>query len=137
MVLNALHVDPLRKWKGGWRWFDQSMLDCCRPLEKIAKDGLTLPEFLCLAKCNGLRTQTIGGTAAFPEDDAKGLADFEQALIRSTSADNLIMAVTFSRKTLGQTGDGHFSCVAAYVFFCERWYRSNLFIGTHRKIGKH
>lgn len=91
------------------------MLDCCRPLEKIAQDGLTLPEFLCLAKCNGLQTQTVGGTIAFPEDEREGLKRFEQALIKSTSASDVFMAVTYSRKTLGQTGDGHFSCVAAYV----------------------
>ncbi|KAI3694349.1 hypothetical protein L1987_77314 [Smallanthus sonchifolius] len=34
MVLNALSIDPGRKWKGPLRWFDESMLDCCEPLEK-------------------------------------------------------------------------------------------------------
>ena len=35
-VLNALHVDPGRTWKGVWRWFDESKLDCCKPLERSA-----------------------------------------------------------------------------------------------------
>ncbi|KAK8493991.1 hypothetical protein V6N12_035156 [Hibiscus sabdariffa] len=35
MVLNALAIDPGRTWKGPWRWFDDTMLDCCEPLEKI------------------------------------------------------------------------------------------------------
>ena len=26
MVLNALHVDPGRMWKGPWRWFSEEML---------------------------------------------------------------------------------------------------------------
>lgn len=32
-VLNALAIDPGRTWKGPWRWFDESMLECCEPLE--------------------------------------------------------------------------------------------------------
>ncbi|KAL0461087.1 UNVERIFIED_CONTAM: Glutathione gamma-glutamylcysteinyltransferase 1 [Sesamum latifolium] len=38
MVLNALAIDPGRKWKGPWRWFDENMLDCCEPLEKSTID---------------------------------------------------------------------------------------------------
>jgi hypothetical protein len=40
-VLNALAIDPGRTWKGPWRWFDESMLDCCEPLE-VSNGGLTL-----------------------------------------------------------------------------------------------
>ena len=29
------------------------MLDCCRPLELVKTDGITLAEFGCLAKCKG------------------------------------------------------------------------------------
>ena len=32
MALNALLIDPRRVWQGAWRWFDESMLDCCDPL---------------------------------------------------------------------------------------------------------
>ncbi|KAI3700420.1 hypothetical protein L2E82_45048 [Cichorium intybus] len=41
MVLNALSIDPGRKWKGPWRWFDESMLDCCGPLEKVKAEGIS------------------------------------------------------------------------------------------------
>ena len=44
MVLNALQIDPRRKWKGPWRWFNESMLDCCKPLSKIVSDGITLEQ---------------------------------------------------------------------------------------------
>ncbi|KAJ2997631.1 hypothetical protein HDV02_005280 [Globomyces sp. JEL0801] len=57
MSLNALQVDPLRKWKGGWRWYDETMLDCCRSLEHIKEKGVTMGELNCLARCNGLRTE--------------------------------------------------------------------------------
>jgi glutathione gamma-glutamylcysteinyltransferase len=53
MTLNALSVDPGRVWKGAWRWFDESMLDCCVPLEAVAREGIVLDALACLARCNG------------------------------------------------------------------------------------
>lgn len=34
------------------------MLDCCQPLEHVKQFGITLAEFACLAKCNGLDATT-------------------------------------------------------------------------------
>lgn len=53
MALNALHIDPQRTWKGQWRWFHEEMLDCCKPLELIRREGISLHELVCLARCNG------------------------------------------------------------------------------------
>ena len=53
MTLNALAIDPKRVWKGVWRWFDESLLDCCKPLEEVKSTGITLEEFGSLARCNG------------------------------------------------------------------------------------
>jgi glutathione gamma-glutamylcysteinyltransferase len=66
VALNALLVDPHRVWKGVWRWsnvifmfsieirwFDETMLDCCAPIEEIEAKGITLPKLACLARCNG------------------------------------------------------------------------------------
>ena len=33
IVLNTLNVDPRRAWKGPWRWYEESMLNCCVDLE--------------------------------------------------------------------------------------------------------
>ncbi len=44
MVLNALAIDPRRIWKGAWRWFNETMLDCCQPLEAVRKEGITLQQ---------------------------------------------------------------------------------------------
>lgn len=35
------------------RWFDESMLDCCVPIDVIEVKGITLPQLDCLARCNG------------------------------------------------------------------------------------
>ncbi|BGP27666.1 hypothetical protein JCM10295v2_006640 [Rhodotorula toruloides] len=115
-ILNSLEVDPQRKWKGGWRWYDQNMLDCCRPLTDIAVDGLTLPEFACLARCNGLRariTQPVLESSPAQREDA--IASFRRDL-KDVSRGKGIMAFSYSRRTLGQTGDGHFSPIGA---LCE------------------
>jgi len=53
MALNALAVDPRRPWKGPWRYYNESLLDCCLPLERVARVGVTLPQAACLARCNG------------------------------------------------------------------------------------
>ena len=77
MVLNALDVDPLRTWKGPWRWFHESMLDCCEPLETVKAQGITFSKLACLARCNGAHVEAHRGTpgggpggAATPEEAA-------------------------------------------------------------------
>ncbi|BGP11398.1 hypothetical protein JCM10049v2_007303 [Rhodotorula toruloides] len=115
-ILNSLEVDPQRKWKGGWRWYDQNMLDCCRPLTDIAVDGLTLPEFACLARCNGLRARIAQPVLdSTPSQREEAIANFRRDL-KDVSRGRGIMAFSYSRRTLGQTGDGHFSPVGA---LCE------------------
>ncbi|KAM0789042.1 hypothetical protein ACM66B_003107 [Microbotryomycetes sp. NB124-2] len=122
MVLNALEIDPQRKFVGPWRWYDQSMLDCCRPLEAVAQVGITLNEFACLARCNGLKATVISPRLNQDEQARQdGLNKFRRDLKRATSGSDgderavqSIMAISYSRKTLGQTGDGHFSPIGAY-----------------------
>jgi hypothetical protein len=56
-VLNALAIDPGRTWKGPWRWFDESMLECCEPLEVVREKGICISKLTCLAQCNGATTK--------------------------------------------------------------------------------
>ncbi|KAK9733309.1 hypothetical protein RND81_04G059200 [Saponaria officinalis] len=58
IVLDALSIDPGRTWKGPWRWFDDTMLDCYEPLEKVKVDGISFDKVVCLAQCNGARVDT-------------------------------------------------------------------------------
>ncbi|GAA6010614.1 hypothetical protein JCM11491_002994 [Sporobolomyces phaffii] len=108
MILNALEMDPHRVWKGPWRFYDQDMLDCCRPLADIAEVGLTLSEFACLARCNGLRATVVS-----PGPPGNDLARFRRDLKRASTG-GATMALSYSRRALGQTGTGHFSPIGAY-----------------------
>lgn len=92
------------------------MLDCCRPLSDIAQVGLTISEFACLARCNGLRARVVSPLLdCSPGEREAGLERFREEL-RKVSKGKGAMALSYSRKTLGQTGDGHFSPIGA---ICE------------------
>lgn len=46
MVLNALCIDPRRTWKAPWRWFDETLLDCCKALESVKAEGIDFEQVL-------------------------------------------------------------------------------------------
>ncbi|XP_073011454.1 glutathione gamma-glutamylcysteinyltransferase 1-like [Typha latifolia] len=107
VVLNALAIDPGRKWKGPWRWFDESMLDCCEPLEKIKAEGITFGKVACLAHCAGAKVE------AFRANQST-IDDFRKHVIQCTSSEDCHLVVSYSRKLFKQTGSGHFSPIGGY-----------------------
>ncbi len=123
VALNAMAIDPGRLWQGPWRWFDETMLDCCVPFDRIRERGITLHEFSCLARCNGATAELHNaGTAASPPppaststaSDAALQAFRNQVAHTMAHADSGIVVVAYSRQALGQTGDGHFSPIGGY-----------------------
>uniref|UniRef100_A0A0G4FHW5 glutathione gamma-glutamylcysteinyltransferase n=1 Tax=Chromera velia CCMP2878 TaxID=1169474 RepID=A0A0G4FHW5_9ALVE len=117
MILNALQVDPFRTWKGPWRFYHEEMLDCCVKLEEIKNVGITFEEFACLARCNGvnLREWRVQPEAS-EEAKMQALNAFRQTLEYScrNPAETGFLVASYSRKGLGQTGDGHFSPIGGY-----------------------
>jgi len=121
LVLNALSVDPRQNWKGPWRWYEESMLNCCLDLEEVKETGITLKDFHCLAHCQGLSVDL-----KYCTEENSSLEDFRGAVKRACverssndddddSDEELdVLVVSYSRKTMGQTGSGHFSPLAAY-----------------------
>ncbi|KCV68727.1 hypothetical protein, variant 2 [Fonticula alba] len=107
MVLNTFGIDPGRKWKGNWRWFSEEMLDCCAPRSRILESGITFSEFACLAQCNGLHAEShLAEQSSYEE--------FLSAIKRACSSEDTVCVISYSRATLQQTGDGHFSPIGAY-----------------------
>ncbi|XVF81019.1 hypothetical protein PTKIN_Ptkin15bG0122800 [Pterospermum kingtungense] len=107
MVLNALAIDPGRTWKGPWRWFDDSMLDCCEPLEKIKSKGISFGKVACLAVCNGAQVEPF-------RTDQSSLDNFRRRVVSCTSSEDCHLIVSYSRAVLQQTGTGHFSPIGCY-----------------------
>ena len=109
-VLNTLEVDPGCVWKGAWRWYDAKMLDCCVDLDEVAKRGLTFDEWLCLARCQGLSVDEKRTTDS-------SLDEFRAAVWRGCAwlpGEEAVLCVSYSRKPLQQSGDGHFSPIGGY-----------------------
>jgi glutathione gamma-glutamylcysteinyltransferase len=105
VALNALEIDPGRLWKGPWRWFSEELLDCCAPLERVREKGISLDELGCLAQCNGAEAR-IGRGAI---DDLRA-----DVIAAARSSREPVVVASYTRKVLGQTGDGHFSPVGGY-----------------------
>ncbi|XP_022758466.1 glutathione gamma-glutamylcysteinyltransferase 1-like isoform X2 [Durio zibethinus] len=107
MVLNALAIDPGRKWKGPWRWFDESMLDCCEPLEKVKEKGISFGKLVCLAHCAGAKVEAF-------RTNQSTLDDFRNFIVRCSTSDDCHVISSYHRATFKQTGTGHFSPIGGY-----------------------
>jgi glutathione gamma-glutamylcysteinyltransferase len=124
MMLNSLHLDPQRVWKGPWRWFTEAMLLCCKDYSDLSTKGITLSEFASLARCQDAHVeQHVANTVSKEEfrRDVMRVCGGRQQKVESEAGweevfvdANTRMTVAFSRAHLGQTGSGHFSPVAAY-----------------------
>ena len=130
MCLNALCIDPNIRWRGGWRYYgsEEVLLDrCCLSTERIKRSGITLEDFCQLGRCQGLRielkrppplettaedTPTTSNIVPSPHTLVEFRNDVSSIL--SDKVHRPLLVVSFSRAALGQTGDGHFSTVAAY-----------------------
>ena len=126
MVLNALNHDPGKVWKGPWRWISEETLQCetrniCgHSLDRVKRYGMDFNEFESLAQCHGVRIQSFRSQATASATDCRS-QDSQLRAFRATiaqtaasAAANSFVIVNFSRKALGQTGDGHFSPVGGY-----------------------
>ena len=101
--------DPARKWKGPWRWFSEELLDCCKPLEEIRRLGLSLDEVACLARCSGTHV------ALHRPGLETGVERFRAQVLEASTRDGAsLLIVNYSRRALGQSGDGHFSPLGGY-----------------------
>ncbi|WCJ38289.1 Glutathione gamma-glutamylcysteinyltransferase 1 [Euphorbia peplus] len=107
MVLNALAIDPGRKWKGPWRWFDESMLDCCEPLETVKAKGITFGKLVCLAHCAGAKVEAF-------RTSQSTIDDFRKHVIKCATSDDCHLISSYHRGTFKQTGTGHFSPIGGY-----------------------
>ncbi|KAL0654606.1 hypothetical protein Bca4012_097297 [Brassica carinata] len=90
MVLNSLSIDPGRKWKGPWRWFDESMLECCEPLQIVKDKGITFGKVVCLAHSSGAKVQAFRTTQST-------IDDFRKYVLKCSTSDNCHMISTYHR----------------------------------------
>lgn len=87
--------DGILSMAGPWRWFDDTMLDCCEPLEKVKVDGISFPKVACLAYCNGAEVK------AFHTNEST-IDEFRNYVISCTSSEDRHLIVSYHRGHLGQ-----------------------------------
>jgi glutathione gamma-glutamylcysteinyltransferase len=112
MSLNALLVDPMRVWQGVWRWFDDSMMDCCTPLDIVRLKGITISQLACLAKCNGAKVSVNYASDVDENQFRKVVAEATRA--NFDEGKGQVIIVSYSRSKLNQSGSGHFSPIGGY-----------------------
>jgi len=117
MVLNSLRIDPMRTWKGVWRWFNEQNLGCCMGPEEVRESGLNFDMFRCLASCNGAdvvahRSPADHEGRAAKEEYVKAFRAAVQSVSRSKDRECIV--VCYCREALGQSGAGHFSPIGGY-----------------------
>jgi glutathione gamma-glutamylcysteinyltransferase len=138
VVLNALAIDPNVRWRGGWRWYgdERMLLDrCCLEEERVRREGISIEQYCGLARCQGAvptlkRSMDDGNMFSleeFRQDIINAvcmppLTDWDDSVDLETKTDDNVcnngggyfLVTSFARSSLGQTGDGHFSPIAAY-----------------------
>ncbi|KAI9593168.1 phytochelatin synthase [Syncephalis fuscata] len=106
MVLNALQIDPRRRWKGAWRWYTDELLESCLPMSVVKRKGITFSQFACNGHCEVVAKRPT----EFTFDNF--VADLRRVTSRMDNGEHMV--VSYARATLGQTGDGHFSPIGAF-----------------------
>ncbi|KAI7881030.1 Phytochelatin-domain-containing protein [Lichtheimia hyalospora FSU 10163] len=109
MALNALEIDPKRRWKGNWRWYSDELLETCSSKEEVLLRGMSFDEFSCLAQSH---CHVEARRARFTRYQ-QFLQDLE-AITANNSRQ--VMVISYSRSRIGQMGQqgGHFSPIGGY-----------------------
>jgi glutathione gamma-glutamylcysteinyltransferase len=106
VALNALAIDPGRRWQGVWRWFSEELLDCCVALDQIRQRGVDLDEITCLAHCNGASVEVFRAETS----DASAW----RASLRAAARGDQVVVASYDRAGLDQSGSGHYSPIGGY-----------------------
>ncbi|XP_029128336.1 glutathione gamma-glutamylcysteinyltransferase 1 [Cajanus cajan] len=107
IVLNALAIDPGRRWKGPWRWFDESMLRIYTNIEKVKGGGIVFGDLASLAGSAGAKVE-------FFYASENTIEDFRKYVIKCSSSDHCHIIASYYRSALKQIGGGHYSPIGGY-----------------------
>lgn len=51
VVLNALNIDPEKRWNGIWRWWSEETISCI-DLSRVKESGINVDDYITINKCN-------------------------------------------------------------------------------------
>lgn len=82
-------------FSGPWRWFDESMLDCCEPLEKVKAKGISFGKVVCLAHCAGAKVKAF-------RSNQSTIDDFRKYVMACSTNDDCHVISSYNRGTFKQ-----------------------------------
>lgn len=85
---------------GPWRWFDESMLDCCEPLEKVKATGISFGKLVCLAHCAGAKVE------AFHANQST-IDEFRKHVMKCSISDDCHVISSYDRSALKQVSNAN------------------------------
>lgn len=90
-----MHCSLENLFTGPWRWFDESMLDCCEPLEKVKARGISFGKLVCLAHCAGAKVEAFHANQS-------NIDDFRKYVMRCSTSDDCHVISSYHRAALKQ-----------------------------------
>ena len=115
MSCNALGIDPLRRWKGVWRWYAEEMLDCCLNQSIVRQRGVDFDDMVRIARCQG--ADVVARRGDLPHGTGLSAEEFrtvvKQCCAYSIDDDSIgfnsssfrnVLICNYSRKYMNQTG---------------------------------
>lgn len=86
----CFYLISFNKLSGPWRWFDESMLDCCEPLEKVKAKGISFGKVVCLAHCAGAKVEAF-------RSNLSTIDDFRKHVMACTTSDDCHLISSYHR----------------------------------------
>jgi glutathione gamma-glutamylcysteinyltransferase len=83
---------------GPWRWFDESMLDCCEPLENVKTKGISFGKVVCLAHCAGAKVEAF-------RSNQTTIDEFRKHVMRCSISDNCHVISSYHRSAFKQVSN--------------------------------
>lgn len=80
---------------GPWRWFDESMLDCCEPLDKVKATGISFNKLACLAQCAGAKVEAFRA-------DQSNIEEFRKYVMKCSTSEDSHVISSYHRETFKQ-----------------------------------
>lgn len=80
---------------GPWRWFDESMLDCCESLETVKSKGISFGKLVSLAHCAGAKVEAF-------RTNHSNIDEFRKYVMRCSSSDDCHVISSYDRSVLKQ-----------------------------------
>lgn len=96
---------------GPWRWFDESMLDCCEPLETVKARGISFGKLVSLAHCAGANVEAF-------RTNHVSIDDFRKYVMRCSTSDDCHLISSYNRAIFKQVDLDYSNAIYGFCLQC-------------------